>query len=103
MFEKIKEKNKQVLLILAGIILQVFGESDRDLQINRVIIKRRFWIGKVYKIIIYSSRPGLIIGRKGIYIDSIISELKKEFGDSIELQLIDHEVLPILSRYKFPY
>lgn len=95
-FQKKKEED---LLKLASCIYGVYGKNDEKLNIHLIKIKRRFFFYGVYKFVIYSSRPGIIIGRKGKDYYSLLSLLEKEYKKKIKLEIKEHTPISIISHY----
>lgn len=95
-----KRKDSNYLSHLAWVLYEIHGNDDKHLGIHIVKFKRTFlfW-GKIKEVVIYSSRPGLIIGRKGESYYELEKQLKKEYGHKVQLNLIEFDRFPVASQY----
>ncbi len=68
---------------IRNFIVNFYKNSPNDPQISRIVIQR---IGDTITAIIYTARPGVIIGRGGQNIESLKRSLKEEFGKDIAVE-----------------
>jgi len=54
--------------------------------VSRIIIERP--AGKI-KVTVHTSRPGVVIGKKGADIDAVRNELSKEFGAEVQIFIVE--------------
>jgi len=54
--------------------------------VSRIIIERP--AGKI-KVTVHTSRPGVVIGKKGSEIDAVRNELVKEFGQEVQVFIVE--------------
>ncbi len=63
-------------------------------KVNHIVINIGFYLTpKVTNIKLYTTRPGILIGRQGRKIDEITYDIKKEFSPMREINITIEEVL----------
>ncbi len=68
---------------IRNFMIEYYKSSPNDPQISRIVIER---LGDTATAIIYTARPGVIIGRQGQNIEGLRSALEKRFGKRIEVK-----------------
>lgn len=74
------------LLIEDQTIRRWVRKEHKVAGVPRVEIERR---GEEMKVIIYTARPGILIGRKGAKVDQLKEELEKLTGRKVDLAIIE--------------
>ena len=65
---------------------QYIQKKLKSAGISRVVIERA---AKTIKVTVYTARPGVIIGKKGAYIEKLRRDLSKRAGGDVSLNIVE--------------
>lgn len=65
---------------------KIVKERLKHAGVSRIIIERP--AGKI-KVTVHTSRPGVVIGKKGAEIDLVRNELSKQFGTDVQIFIVE--------------
>ncbi|WFW29542.1 MAG: 30S ribosomal protein S3 [Wolbachia endosymbiont of Menacanthus eurysternus] len=66
-------------------IRSYINESFRNTSLSRIIIERKI---DLVSVTIYSSRPGIIIGKKGLDVEKIKRKIAEEIKNNVEINVV---------------
>lgn len=81
------KEDERIRTYITSKIEQIVRESDKKDEtsgISKIVIERK---SKKVKVIIFSSKPGIIIGQKGETVDSLKEELKMVTGKDVDINI----------------
>ena len=80
------DENYQAQLISDLKIRRFIDKKLREASVSRVVIER---IAKKVNVVIFTSQPGLVIGKKGSDIDSLKKQLSKLAGTDVNVSIVE--------------